>query len=71
MSINFWLFYFNAIITNKIQGKMFMDNALLCLNASAGSGKTYRLVLRYLELLFLGAKPSEILTLTLTKKAAK
>lgn len=71
MSINFWLFYFNAIITNKIQGKMFMDSALLCLNASAGSGKTYRLVLRYLELLFLGAKPSEILTLTFTKKAAK
>ena len=50
---------------------MFMDSALLCLNASAGSGKTYRLVLRYLELLFLGAKPSEILTLTFTKKAAK
>lgn len=48
-----------------------MENALLCLNASAGSGKTYRLVLRYLELLFLGAKPSEILTLTFTKKAAK
>ena len=71
MSINFWLFYFNAILTNKIQGKMFMDSALLCLNASAGSGKTYRLVLRYLELLFLGAKPSEILTLTFTKKAAK
>ena len=46
MSINFWLFYLNAIITNKIQGKMFMDSALLCLNASAGSGKTYRLVLR-------------------------
>ncbi len=48
-----------------------MENALLCLNASAGSGKTYRLVSRYLELLFLGAKPSEILTLTFTKKAAK
>ncbi|CAM2792776.1 RecB-like helicase [Helicobacter burdigaliensis] len=48
-----------------------MKNALLCLSASAGSGKTYRLVMRYLELLFLGAKPSSILTLTFTKKAAK
>ena len=48
-----------------------MKNPLLCLSASAGSGKTYRLVVRYLELLFLGAKPSSILTLTFTKKAAK
>lgn len=48
-----------------------MKNSLLCLSASAGSGKTYRLVMRYLELLFLGAKPSSILTLTFTKKAAK
>lgn len=48
-----------------------MQNPLLCLSASAGSGKTYALVLRYLELLFLGAKPSSILTLTFTRKAAK
>lgn len=48
-----------------------MKNRLLCLSASAGSGKTYRLVARYLELLFLGAKPSSILTLTFTKKAAR
>lgn len=44
---------------------------LLALKASAGSGKTFALVARYLTLLFLGAKPSEILTLTFTKKAAK
>ncbi|MDE5603139.1 MAG: UvrD-helicase domain-containing protein, partial [Helicobacter sp.] len=48
-----------------------MDKALLCVSASAGSGKTYKLVWRYIELLFLGAKPSSILTLTFTKKAAK
>lgn len=48
-----------------------MKDPLLSLSASAGSGKTYRLVLRYLELLFLGENPSNILTLTFTKKAAK
>lgn len=43
---------------------------LLALMASAGSGKTFRLCLRYLELLFLGANPSQILATTFTKKAA-
>ena len=38
--------------------------------ASAGSGKTFMLVVRYLSLLFMGADPSKILTLTFTNKAA-
>lgn len=42
----------------------------LALNASAGSGKTYALTLRYISLLFLDANPSSILTLTFTNKAA-
>lgn len=48
-----------------------MQYPLLCLSASAGSGKTYQLAMRYLNLLLLGAKPSSILTLTFTKKAAQ
>ncbi len=43
---------------------------LLALQASAGSGKTYALSVRYLSLLFLGANPSGIVALTFTKKAA-
>lgn len=43
---------------------------LLALKASAGSGKTFQLTLRYLSLLFHGANPGEILALTFTKKAA-
>ena len=42
----------------------------LAYEASAGSGKTFMLVVRYLSLLFLGAKPSRILALTFTNKAA-
>ncbi len=41
----------------------------LTLEASAGSGKTFALTIRYLSLLFLGVNASEILTLTFTKKA--
>lgn len=47
-----------------------MMEKLLALNASAGSGKTYALTVRYLSLLFLGAKPANIVALTFTKKAA-
>lgn len=43
---------------------------LYALSASAGSGKTFALVARYLALLFTGAKPSEILAITFTNKAA-
>ena len=42
----------------------------LAYEASAGSGKTFNLVARYLTLLFMGASPSKILTLTFTNKAA-
>lgn len=42
----------------------------LAYEASAGSGKTFNLVVRYLSLLFMGAKPSKILALTFTNKAA-
>ena len=42
----------------------------LALKASAGSGKTFALTVRYISLLLLDASPSEILTLTFTNKAA-
>ncbi|MFH1949587.1 MAG: RecB-like helicase [Pseudomonadota bacterium] len=47
---------------------MFVDN--LAYEASAGSGKTFMLVVRYLSLLFKGADASKILALTFTNKAA-
>ncbi|RLA71742.1 MAG: RecB-like helicase, partial [Epsilonproteobacteria bacterium] len=47
---------------------MFKNN--LAYEASAGSGKTFMLVVRYLSLLFKGASPSKILALTFTNKAA-
>jgi len=40
------------------------------LMASAGSGKTFSLVVRYLSLLFMGESPDEIVALTFTNKAA-
>ncbi|GAA9040235.1 RecB-like helicase [Helicobacter pylori] len=48
-----------------------MDTKRQCmaLKASAGSGKTFALSVRFLALLFKGANPSEILMLTFTKKA--
>ncbi|WRB25883.1 RecB-like helicase [Helicobacter pylori] len=48
-----------------------MDTKRQCmaLKASAGSGKTFALSVQFLALLFKGANPSEILTLTFTKKA--
>jgi exodeoxyribonuclease V beta subunit len=48
---------------------MFKNN--LAYEASAGSGKTFMLVVRYLSLLFMGATPSKIVALTFTNKAAK
>lgn len=47
---------------------MFINN--LAYEASAGSGKTFMLVVRYLSLLFKGSEPSKILALTFTNKAA-
>ncbi|MDF1874150.1 RecB-like helicase [Sulfurimonas sp. SAG-AH-194-I05] len=48
-----------------------MFNNNLCYEASAGSGKTFMLVVRYLSLLFQGAMPSKIVALTFTNKAAR
>ena len=42
----------------------------LALEASAGSGKTFALSVRYLALLFMGANPQKIVALTFTNKAA-
>ena len=42
----------------------------LALEASAGSGKTFSLVVRYLSLLFMDVHPKAILALTFTNKAA-
>ena len=42
----------------------------LAYEASAGSGKTFALVVRYITLLFMGANPNTILALTFTNKAA-
>jgi len=42
----------------------------LALSASAGSGKTFALSVRYISLLFLDVSPSTILALTFTNKAA-
>lgn len=40
------------------------------IRASAGSGKTYQLTLRFLRLLALGAEPDHIVVLTFTRKVA-
>lgn len=42
----------------------------LAYEASAGSGKTFNLVVRYLSLLFMGENPASIVALTFTNKAA-
>jgi len=47
-----------------------MIEPYLALEASAGSGKTFALTVRYLALLFKGASPHKIVALTFTNKAA-
>ena len=42
----------------------------LAMKASAGSGKTFALTVRYITLMLKGANPSSILALTFTNKAA-
>jgi len=41
----------------------------LAYSASAGSGKTFALSVRYISLLFMGESPSSILAATFTNKA--
>jgi len=43
----------------------------LAYSASAGSGKTFALAVRYISLLFIGEEPQTILAATFTNKAAK
>jgi exodeoxyribonuclease V beta subunit len=50
-------------------GEINMEN-YLALKASAGSGKTFALTIRYISLLFFDISPNEILTLTFTNRAA-
>lgn len=52
--------------------QMFTDGRLppMLVRASAGTGKTYRLTARLLQILFQGAAPETILATTFTRKAA-
>ena len=45
-------------------------NRDVVISAGAGTGKTYSLVLRYLESLVAGASPQQILCITFTRRAA-
>ncbi len=49
---------------------MIRNRELLAIKASAGSGKTFALTLRYIELLLEGVAPPSILAITFTKKAS-
>ncbi len=65
----FILNYKHGLILILILYHFIMEN-YLAYKASAGSGKTFALTVRYITLLLLGAKVKEILTLTFTNKAA-
>ena len=47
-----------------------VNSKSLIIEASAGSGKTYQLINRLVQLLLNGAKPSHIVAITFTRKAA-
>ena len=47
-----------------------MFDQFVAYEASAGSGKTFALAIRYVSLLYLGEDPNKIVTLTFTNKAA-
>ncbi len=53
-----------------LKGIKMSFESYLCLEASAGSGKTFALSVRYIALLLQGNHPSKILALTFTNKAA-
>ncbi len=54
-----------------IKGYLFMQfQPFLAYSASAGSGKTFALAVRYISLLFMGESPASILAATFTNKAA-
>lgn len=70
----------SAQLTNRIPQKsnepsaadLFLDGNLppMLVRASAGTGKTYRLTARLLQILIQGAEPESILATTFTRKAA-
>lgn len=58
-------------ISNAVfKGVKVSFESYLCLEASAGSGKTFALSVRYIALLLRGNHPNKILALTFTNKAA-
>ncbi len=62
-------------LSGAIRNPIFCFNSLktmddLVISASAGTGKTYQLARRYLQLLLSGESPQNILATTFTKKAA-
>lgn len=61
-----------AMTTEMTPGELFADGTLppMLVRASAGTGKTYRLTGRLLQILFQGAAPESILATTFTRKAA-
>ena len=56
--------------TKKDENGKCKDATYLALEASAGSGKTFALAVRFVALVLLGENINEILALTFTKKAA-
>ncbi len=68
----FRAFEYLAIIKWGIRDILFIMNLVdnTVISASAGSGKTFRLTLRYIKLLNQGVPPEKIIALTFTKKAA-
>lgn len=59
-----------SIKASSEKNKLDLSKNFIALQASAGSGKTFSLVLRYLIIFFNGAKIDEILAITFTKKAS-
>lgn len=58
--------------TKTDDSQLFLDGSLppMLVRASAGTGKTYRLTGRLLQILFQGAPPESVLATTFTRKAA-